>query len=205
MRVRKDPDTRRLELLNTATALFTSVGYTKTTVTDIVKKAGVAKGTFFYYFPTKEAVLETLFQHSTAELIASFHAETRQAAPLEKLQHLLDLLLQPSALDDICDVLLAEDQLSLLYKLWSQQGEQQLNSLLTDILTQCQAAGITQLDALPERLPFFWNILNCFWESIYLEESTELINDKLRVAESLLEHLFKLPAGSLTLSLAQGY
>ena len=37
-------------LLNTAFELFTSQGLTKTTINDIVNKAGVAKGTFYLYF-----------------------------------------------------------------------------------------------------------------------------------------------------------
>ena len=67
-RIRKEPDVRRTELIDAALELFSSVGYEKTTVTDIVKKVGVAKGTFFYYFPTKEAVLETIIHCWASEL-----------------------------------------------------------------------------------------------------------------------------------------
>ena len=35
-------------LFNTAFELFTTKGLTKTTISDIVDQAGVAKGTFFY-------------------------------------------------------------------------------------------------------------------------------------------------------------
>ena len=40
-------------LYNTAFELFTTKGTNKTTISDIVEKAGVAKGTFYLYFKDK--------------------------------------------------------------------------------------------------------------------------------------------------------
>ena len=40
-------------LFNTAFELFTTKGLTKTTISDIVDQAGVAKGTFYLYFKDK--------------------------------------------------------------------------------------------------------------------------------------------------------
>jgi AcrR family transcriptional regulator len=59
-RISKDPDTRRRELIDTAERLFLEKGYNDTTISDIVKAAGVAQGTFYYYFKTKEEVLDAI-------------------------------------------------------------------------------------------------------------------------------------------------
>jgi AcrR family transcriptional regulator len=48
---------RRDRLYEAALALFREQGYEETTVDQISRRAGVAKGTFFNYFPTKDAVL----------------------------------------------------------------------------------------------------------------------------------------------------
>ncbi len=40
-------------LLNTAYQLFTKKGFHKTSISDIAKEAGVAKGTFYLYFKDK--------------------------------------------------------------------------------------------------------------------------------------------------------
>ena len=40
-------------LLNTAFSLFTTKGVSKTSISDIVNNAGVAKGTFYLYFKDK--------------------------------------------------------------------------------------------------------------------------------------------------------
>lgn len=44
-------------IFQTAVELFLQKGYDQTTVDEIAEKADVAKGTFFNYFPTKDAIL----------------------------------------------------------------------------------------------------------------------------------------------------
>jgi AcrR family transcriptional regulator len=48
---------RRERLYESALSLFRSQGYEATTVDQITQRAGLAKGTFFNYFPTKDAIL----------------------------------------------------------------------------------------------------------------------------------------------------
>ena len=55
------PDTsRRRELIATAKRLFLERGYSQTSVASIVREAGVAQGTFYLYFKSKQAVLPYL-------------------------------------------------------------------------------------------------------------------------------------------------
>ena len=58
-RERKKQETRQ-RLLECAWRLFQEQGYDDTTVEDITEAADVAKGTFFNYFGTKEAILDEI-------------------------------------------------------------------------------------------------------------------------------------------------
>ena len=69
-RVVKEPDVRRTEIINTAQALFYTKGYETTSVNDIVKAVGVAKGTFYHYFESKTAVLEEIIEMLTEQGMA---------------------------------------------------------------------------------------------------------------------------------------
>jgi AcrR family transcriptional regulator len=60
MRITKNPGERRTELIDIAEQLFIKKGYERTAVSDIVKKAKVAQGTFYYYFKTKEEILDSI-------------------------------------------------------------------------------------------------------------------------------------------------
>lgn len=62
---------RRDRLYEAALALFRQQGYEQTTVDQITRQAGLAKGTFFNYFPTKDAVLRHLGAREIGRLGAS--------------------------------------------------------------------------------------------------------------------------------------
>lgn len=58
----KEYEERKRELLETAQKLFFSKGYDKTSVNDIITAVGIAKGTFYHYFKTKEDLLDELIK-----------------------------------------------------------------------------------------------------------------------------------------------
>lgn len=60
-------------LLQTAFELFTEKGFTKTTISDIVNRAGLAKGTFYLYFKDKYDLRDKLVTHKTAQLFSNAH------------------------------------------------------------------------------------------------------------------------------------
>lgn len=72
---------KRQRLLTESLRLFREKGYEQTTVAEITEAAGVAKGTFFNYFPTKEDVLlalgeQTLGKLQQADTVQVFRSDT---------------------------------------------------------------------------------------------------------------------------------
>ncbi|MFD1173975.1 TetR/AcrR family transcriptional regulator [Oceanobacillus picturae] len=61
---------RREQILEVALKQFSDYGYHKTKVSDIVKVAGVAQGTFYWYFKSKEAIALEIIHNKEADLIA---------------------------------------------------------------------------------------------------------------------------------------
>ena len=62
---------RKQELLDAAERLFSSLGYGPTRIADICAAGGVAKGLFYWYFPTKESLF--------AELVRTMRLNLRRA------------------------------------------------------------------------------------------------------------------------------
>ena len=56
-RVVKNFDERYTQFLKTSKKLFFSIGYQKMSILMLTKKVGVAKGTFYHYFNSKEELL----------------------------------------------------------------------------------------------------------------------------------------------------
>lgn len=63
MRIVKDPAERKQEIMDMAAQLFMSKGYEETSVNLIVEQLGVAKGTFYHYFKSKEELLEAVLEN----------------------------------------------------------------------------------------------------------------------------------------------
>ncbi|SET44885.1 transcriptional regulator, TetR family [Natronincola peptidivorans] len=89
MRTTKEYNERRNEILNAAEKLFHGKGYEKCTINDILKEVGIAKGTFYYYFKSKEEVVDAIVSRykeivvSRAEKILKID----NISPEEKLMH----------------------------------------------------------------------------------------------------------------------
>ena len=62
-------------LLKTAFEFFTTKGFSKTSITDIVSKAGVAKGTFYLYFKDKYDIRNKLVSHKYSQLFKNALAD----------------------------------------------------------------------------------------------------------------------------------
>lgn len=60
---------KRNDLLNAGYELFTSIGFSNTTITSIAKKANVGKGTFYLYFKDKEDIRNVLIAQKSSEIL----------------------------------------------------------------------------------------------------------------------------------------
>ncbi|MES1245946.1 MAG: TetR/AcrR family transcriptional regulator [Acidobacteriota bacterium] len=88
--VNKEATKRRI--LEVALAMFQSKGFRQTTMRDIAGAAGIALGTTYNYFPTKEHLALYFFEEALARVLARHRRECpREAALEEKIFSLISL------------------------------------------------------------------------------------------------------------------
>jgi AcrR family transcriptional regulator len=73
-RRRRDPEARRADLLAAAKRVFHDKGVAGAAVSDIVRAAGVAQGTFYLYFENKDALINALADEMVDGLIDAIEA-----------------------------------------------------------------------------------------------------------------------------------
>ena len=56
----KEAEERKKEILDAAEELFTAKGYDNTSTTEILERVGIARGTMYYHFKSKEEILDAL-------------------------------------------------------------------------------------------------------------------------------------------------
>jgi AcrR family transcriptional regulator len=71
----KEAEVRREELLSVATRLFVDRGYERTSIERITTEAGVAKGTFYLYFESKQDLLAQIVEAYGNELLNQLAVE----------------------------------------------------------------------------------------------------------------------------------
>lgn len=87
----KEPQVRRAEILSAAGELFKKQGYVNTTVDAIIQQAGVAKGTFYYYFKSKEDILDALVQAMVVQICEEYKkiADDHNLSAMEKMRQMM--------------------------------------------------------------------------------------------------------------------
>src|SRR5213083_97911 len=90
----KAEDTRR-RILAAALDLFQEHGFAETTMRDIARRAGVATGAAYYYFPSKEAIVMAFYWQTHEEMNQLSRGPLREVRDLRgRLRALIDLKLQ---------------------------------------------------------------------------------------------------------------
>ena len=75
----RDPD-KPQQIIDAAIRVFARNGYYNSRVSDIAREAGIASGTIYLYFKTKDEILVTLFREKMAEFVAPASARRSPAS-----------------------------------------------------------------------------------------------------------------------------
>jgi AcrR family transcriptional regulator len=82
---RRDAQRNRERILEVAKEAFTRSG-ADTSLDDIAKQAGVGAGTLYRHFPTRDALIETVYRSEVEKLAAAARKFTETMAPIEALR-----------------------------------------------------------------------------------------------------------------------
>lgn len=86
MRNVKEADERKKEILDIAEELFVKKGYDNTSTSDILERAGIARGTLYYHFKSKEEILDALIGRNVQTILAAVKAAVKsQKSAMMKL------------------------------------------------------------------------------------------------------------------------
>lgn len=91
---------KRDSLLDSAFSLFINNGFSKTSISDIVNTAGVAKGTFYLYFKDKYDIRNHLIAHKASQVFEAAYLELQAHSEITDFEeqilfvidHILDQL-----------------------------------------------------------------------------------------------------------------
>lgn len=142
------PD-KREAILRAATCVFARNGYFNSKVADIASEAGVADGTVYLYFKSKEEILHSIFDRTVDEAISDARKQLEEITdPREKLRRLAHLHLERLGADrDLAVVFQVELRGSTKFmEEFSAAGFANYLGLIRATLEEGQQAGVFRAD-----------------------------------------------------------
>jgi len=142
------PD-KREAILRAATNVFARNGYFNSKVADVARVAGVADGTVYLYFKSKEEILRSIFERGVSEVVAEARAELSTLTdPREKLRRIAQLHLERLSADrDLAVVFQVELRGSTKFmEEFSAAGLAEYLRLIRETFAEGQRAGLFRVE-----------------------------------------------------------
>lgn len=140
---------KREAILRAAIRVFANYGYFSSKVADIARAAGVADGTVYLYFKSKEEILHSIFDRSMEEAIAEGRKQLADVSdPREKLRRIALLHLERLGSDrDLAVVFQVELRGSTKFmEEFSAAGFAEYLGLIRSVFEEGQQAGVFRPD-----------------------------------------------------------
>ena len=199
MRVIKEPEVRKNEILNITEELFVRKGFDKATVNDILNAVGIAKGTFYYYFKSKEEVLDAIVRRrineglEKARIIA---ANSNLGAGEKLLAIILAQKPQNPAQDEFTQVL-HEQGNALLHQKILISYVTELSPVLTDIIKEGINQSIFNTDYPRESIEILLSTALVIFDDAYFRWSAEEQTRRVCAFIVAMERILGAKPGSL--------
>lgn len=199
MRVVKEAEVRKNEILDVAERLFGTKGFDRTSTNDILNEIGIARGTLYYHFKSKEEILDAMIGRIMKRLIEK--AETVAAQKdVPVLQRLTMMMLSLN----VSDGSLGQELLKQMHKpqnaLMHQKMEKSLlsgiNPIITGLIKEGAEQGICQTDYPEEAAEMAFLYTNTVFDDL-MEHSEEEKQRKIAAFIYNLERLLCMEQGSM--------
>lgn len=142
---------KREQIMDGARRIFLRDGFDGASIGDIVRAAGVSKGTLYAYFPSKEKLFQALViedRRKQAEVLFTLDENSRDVAnALRRLgESFLDMLLAPASLDFLRVVVGAAGKFPDIGKTYFEAGPCCGTARLGGYLERMAAQGLLRVD-----------------------------------------------------------
>ncbi len=137
----KEAEERKKEILDVAEELFTTKGYDSTSTTDILERVGIARGTLYYHFKSKEEILDALIDRIIQGMVSNIRlALSDKSTALQKLISFVGAMKVDSAIGKEITDYAHKPQNALMH----QKIQNSLLEVLTPIAAEIIKEGIKE-------------------------------------------------------------
>lgn len=200
----QDPQLRINEILDAAETLFFERGYQPTMISDIVKKVGVAQGTFYYYFSSKEEIVDALINRHLSKFRADIDvvANSGEISMPQKIELMANIMLATiqGRQGLLLEFLYNDQYLHLMDKVF-RQAKKLLAPYLLSVIEEGTRNRIVSVPYPKAAASSMMSIIQCYVEAMYEKEAADVLDYQRTLAKRLIENSLGLKEGSLQISI----
>lgn len=148
MKIVKEAEERRNEILDVAERLFGMKGFDHTSTNDILNEVGIARGTLYYHFKSKEDILDAMIGRMTGQIVAAAKAIAGQKE-VPVLQRLTMTLLALNVDNDLGHEVMEQvhkPQNALMHQKMMERLLREVNPVITELVNEGIAQGLCRTD-----------------------------------------------------------
>lgn len=192
------PDKREL-IFDALEELMYTVPFKEISVESIAKKANVGKGSVYYYFDTKDEILDNVIERSYRRAIREYLDNvSSEKTALGRIKQLFRSVLKKDFGDSRRNLIITlhlHDDLILHNKLKA-IAVQELSPILTLLLEQGIDEGSIKLEYPKESAEIIVTVLTVFLDNTAPSQDNASTKKKLKIFANVLENCLKTSKGS---------
>lgn len=176
MRVVKEAEERKNEILDVAERLFGTKGFDSTSTSDILNEIGIARGTLYYHFKSKEEILDAMISRMMTRMLEKAKAIAAQKN-IPVLQRLTMMMLSLHVSDGNFEQELLKQMHKPQNALMHQKMEKSLlsgiNPIIADLIKEGMEQGICQTDYPEEAAEMTFLYVNTVFDDLMEHSEVE--------------------------------
>ena len=186
---------RKKELLNIAYKLFMTKVYENTSVDEIIAEAKIAKGTYYYYFESKEATLEKVIEMMIEEECKKANEILQSNLSVQEKILGIIISMRPNTEELKIQEAINIPENIVMHQKINKKIIEVITPLLTEVIEEGKKQNIFDCDNVKERIEIILIITNNLFDAN--EQNSRKLNIYIEIFIDLIEKLLGAKKGTI--------
>lgn len=194
--------TKRDLILDAMQKIMTEHKAANATVNDVAKTAGIAKGSVYYYFDSKDQIITAVIERAYSKVISDSRKMLKDSKmnAIDKLKAIFNMSVYPASghgQSKLLNLLSLQNDV-LVHQKFCIIATRELTPILTEVIEQGIDEGVLECDYPRQYAQFILSMILLSLDSVLIPTGRDEMKIKLKALAQILETSMKAKKGSFS-------